>query len=174
MKKFILKESRNQFFSKSLNEDNSIYKSQMIEIFKKAIKDELSASISYKAMAEKVIGAGNSKFKEELLDHGKEEFEHFQELIEYAATHGILSELPLVLDEEVIKNAPSETQAIITFTQNLEKEAIFDYTKASKLARDNDDIETFSFFKELTKDEQSHFDDIVIYTGETRQFGDVA
>ena len=149
------------------------YQKKMVEIFNKAIRDELGASISYKAMAEKVYGAGNNKLREELIQHGKEEFEHFNELVSYAATHGILSDLILEVDEEVIVNAPSDVKGIIKFSQDLEMEAIKDYRNAAKLAFENKDMETHEFFSELASDEETHYDDVAVYTGKTRSFGGV-
>ena len=163
----ILETNRSQVFE-AVNQD---YKNQMIEIFNKAIRDELSASISYKAMAEKIYGAGNSKLKEELIQHGNEEHEHFNELITYAASHGILKDLVISIDEKVISNAPSNVKGIINFSQNLELEAIKDYRNASKLAFENGDMETHGFFAELAGDEEGHYDDVSVYTGKTREFG---
>lgn len=163
--------SSKTFVSKNINEAAGDYKSEMISIFNKAIRDELGSAISYKAMAEKISGAGNSKLREELAEHGVEEFEHFNELIEYAATHGILNELTIDIDESVIVNAPSDVQGMIDFSQNLETLAISDYTAAAKLAHKNGDFETFEFFRDLSSDEEGHYDDIAVYTGKTRSFG---
>jgi len=63
------------------------YEAMMIQVFNKAVRDELEASISYKIMAEQIQGPGINEIKEELEKHGKEEFEHFQEFIAYASNH---------------------------------------------------------------------------------------
>lgn len=147
------------------------YKKKMVEIFNKAVKDELGASISYKAMSEKVFGAGNNKLREELAQHGAEEYEHFNELIAYAATHGILESLNIDIDEAVISGAPSDIKGMIKFSQDLELKAVKDYREASAYALENGDIETHEFFADLASDEETHFDDVAVYTGKTREFG---
>lgn len=147
------------------------YNKRMIEIFNKAVKDELGAAISYKAMSEKVFGAGNNKLREELAQHGVEEYEHFNELIAYAATHGILESLNIDIDESVISDAPADVKGMIKFSQDLELNAVKDYREASAYAFDNGDIETYEFFADLASDEEGHYDDVAVYTGKTRGFG---
>ena len=143
-----------------------MYKEQIIQIFNKALKDELSASIAYKTMAE---ACTDQPLTEELAAHGTEEYEHFNSLIAYAHNHTINTSLTFGLDEAVVKGTPIERQAVLEFTQNLEKIAISDYKEAALLARKNDDLELEEFFIGLMKSEQSHFDDLAVWTGKNRQ-----
>jgi bacterioferritin (cytochrome b1) len=155
---------------KILEELESGYEDKILEVLNKAIKDELAAAISYIAMSEKVYGQGNSKLRDELAEHGKEEYEHFTEIISFAAKHGLIDKLQLEVDMNVIKNAPSDPKKIIDFSQNLELQAIEDYRKASAYAKDNGDFETHEFFAELAGDEEEHYDEIAVYTGKSRPF----
>jgi len=152
--------------TKTTNLIKIVYKEQIIQIFNKALKDELSASIAYKTMAEAVT---DQPLSEELAAHGTEEYEHFNSLIAYAHNHSVETSLIFGLDESVVKGTPVERQQVIEFTQNLEKIAIADYKAGALLARKNDDIELEEFFIDLMKSEQSHFDDLAIWTGKNRQ-----
>lgn len=144
------------------------YITKIVEIFNKAIRDELAAAISYQAMAEKIVGTGNSKLKEELAEHGTDEYNHFNKFLAYAAKHGFLERLTIDIDHNVIVNAPSEVKSIIAFSQDLEVKAYEDYRTAAKFAFDNNDFETQKFLEEIAAEEEEHFDDVAIYTGQVR------
>jgi len=177
--KKILKEIIENLNSKGVNKSKILfeaqdkeYKKRMIDLFNKAVKDELTASISYKSMSEKLFGTGNNKLREELAQHGTEEFVHFNSLLEYASTHGILNLLTLDIDKTVISNAPSDEKGIIKFSQKLQAESIEDYRNASAFSLGKGDLETYEFFAGLASDEERHYDDFAVYTGETREFGE--
>ena len=152
------------------------YEAQMVQIFNKAVRDELEASISYKIMAEQIQGPGINEIKEELEEHAKEEFQHFQEFIAYAASHTILNKITFEIRPNYVNPStlPTDVSGIVQFTQDLETEAYNDYKRASMLARENFDTETEMFFIEKMKDEMRHFDDISALdkTKRTRKIGE--
>ena len=147
-----------------------MYANEMVSIFTKAIRDELSASIAYRFMAESLVGMETEELRDELIEHADEEYTHFTELVTYASNHGILANLRPELDSSVVHNYPTEARAIMGFVQDLEMQAIRDYISAAKFARHHGDIETCAFFKELASDERGHFDDLAPMTGDTREF----
>lgn len=144
------------------------YSEQINTIFNKAIKDELSSAIQYTIQAAKLKGSIESETADELLEHGKEEFSHFTELVDYATKHNFDGKLVIELDFDVIKNISTDLKEIQNFNMKLEKTAADDYKKAAILARENGDLETEAFFIELMQDELSHFDDIAELSGDTR------
>lgn len=131
-----------------------MYKEQLIKALSKVLNDEISASIVYKAMAEYSV---LPQLEEQLLEHSKDEFEHFNEIFSFCVSHGISPEVKLM---DYVNNYPSNDTDILMFTQKLEKEAIEDYKSIVLLARENDDVETESFFTEIMNDEIEHFDDL--------------
>ena len=129
----------------------------------KALRDELTAASVYIAMAETTTEDG---LKEELLQHSKEEFEHYGKLIHYALKHSIV--VNYSIDSSTMNKVPSSTEEILKIVQGLETAAIVDYKQLALEARNNNDLETEQFFIELMKAEQEHFDDLSVFTGKHR------
>ena len=152
------------------------YEAQMVQIFNKAVRDELEASISYKIMAEQIQGPGINEIREELEEHAKEEFQHFQEFIAFAASHSMLNQIKFEIRTDYVNPStlPTDVSGIVQFTQDLETEAYNDYKRAAMLAKENLDPETKMFFIEKMKDEMRHFDDISALdkTKRTRKIGE--
>ena len=138
-------------------EISTSYKSEMIDIFNKAIKDELHAAGLYQLIAGKI--QDSFKARDEIQQHGIEEYEHFTQLVKYATNHGIIESLNLTLSLDT-ENMPSSVSDIIAYTQELETQAFTDYKNAAQLADEVGDSETRMFFEELMKDELRHFDDL--------------
>jgi ferritin len=143
-----------------------MYKEQLEKMLAKVLNDEISTSIVYKAMSEY---ATNSKIAEELIDHSKDEFEHFNEIISFCINHGLD---PVIELTEYTNDYPDTDKEILDFTQNLEQTAINDYRSIVLLARSNDDVETEAFFTEIMNDEIEHFDDLAPLAKETRSIQD--
>jgi len=138
--------------------------------FQKAMRDEISAAIVYIKMANSLKGFQGSKIAEELLEHSAEEFEHYNELVSFAAKHGLTTMLDFNdIDMDVIKNAPlNDDTAVLTYTQELEATAISDYKKLVELATEEKSEEAKKFFSEIMSDEINHFDELAEWTGQTR------
>lgn len=140
--------------------------SELIPILNKAIMDELTASIAYKLLAEKVINAPT--LSEELRKHATDEMNHFNTVVDLASARGMCDMLIMKLDESVLTSLPSEKFQVIAKVQRLELNAIDDYAGAVMAARRTGDLEVERIFMELLKDEQEHYDDLAQYTGEHR------
>lgn len=141
------------------------YKDKMIKIFQKAIKDELSACSYYVHIAQKLEGFEGAELQEDFLKHAKEEYEHFNELLQYAADHGIIDNLEIGLFNYE-KEHPVEIKdinAVIDWKQNLEKGAMEDYLRAAEVAYERGDIMTRRFFEHMAEDERRHLDDLQKY-----------
>jgi bacterioferritin (cytochrome b1) len=137
--------------------------------FNKFLRDEISAATSYIRLAQNLK---DKEYQEELLEHAKEEFEHYQELIEFAYNHGFGDQLIIVFDNDVVNPSDcSDDTQILQFVQNLEMKAIKDYKLMACLAMKFKDLETHQFFMELMKDEQDHFDDFANKLGQHRELG---
>lgn len=152
------------------------YEAQMVQIFNKAVRDELEASISYKIMAEQIQGAGINEIKEALEEHSKEEFTHFNEFIAYASSHSMLNSIQFEIRTPLVNadSLPTTVEGIVQFTQDLETEAYNDYKNAAQVAAQNKDIETKMFFVEKMQDEMKHFDAVsnLDKTKRTRRIGE--
>jgi len=144
---------------------NLSYEEKLINLFNKVLKDEISASVLYRILANK---SSSPKLQEELTKHAEEEYTHFNKLIDYISNHGLLESVNYSLDQEIINNTSCESLVILNIVQELEKIAIEDYKFGALLARDNKDIETESFFLDLMKEEQQHFDDLALLNGQKR------
>ena len=162
------KQSRKHYL---FEEVSRTYKQSMIQIFQKAINDELSASSVYFLVGSKLSGFEGAEIQEKFIEHAREEYEHFTELVKYAADHGIINNLEIGL-MDYTQNYPdiSNLQDIIQWKQDLETEARDDYLNAAKLAEKEGDTLTVEFFKELATDENRHLTDLFKYTGEVDEF----
>ena len=152
-------------FKKYLNESD--YAKQLIAIFNKAVRDELSACSVYRIIGNKLKGPDTDEIRDHLFEHAKEEYGHYTELIDYASKHNFLQDIKVQLDNTVF-NANGDNNALVLSTQNLETKAAQDYRNASILASKNNDIETHEFFTELMKDELKHFDENAYFLGQSR------
>ena len=143
---------------------------EFMKRFQKAMRDEISASIVYIKMAQSLSGFQGSKVADELLEHSKEEFEHYNELIDFATKHGFVDQLDYtIIDMDVIKNAPmKDINAIMLYTQELEQTAISDYNELGKMAEEAESEEARKLFFEIMGDEQEHFDDLAVWLDQTR------
>jgi ferritin len=133
---------------------SSEYKNKMIQIFKKAVHDELESVVLYKYLSEII----EHPVSDELQDHSEEEFSHFNKLIKYASTHGIIEYIDVNLSFSPVPSITTEDA--VNKTQELETIAISDYKQASEIADEEGDTETKMFFIDLMKEEMEHYDDI--------------
>jgi len=139
------------------------YIEKLTEVINKALADEISSSMLYYKFAVLASGANMTEFAEQLQENGDEEFDHFKSVLEFAANHNI----PIVLGTtENIVNIPFTNDINIDdlAISNLEKQAYTDYKNIALLARQNEDIETETFFIELMNDERKHLDSIAKLT----------
>ena len=87
-----------------------------IELFQKAVQDELTASIVYIKMAKSLKGFDGTVVAEHLVEHADEEYEHYKKLIDFAEKHGYIDQIDFTkIDKDVINNAPlgDEMKAIL-------------------------------------------------------------
>lgn len=140
------------------------YQLQLNDILNQLMTDEISASTMYIEASGYMTDITLSK---EILEHGKDEFEHFQKLMNFCINHNLKTNYDF--DRTVIKKVPKNKKQILKLIQELEQKAIEDYREASLLARANDDIEAEELFIEIMKEEMEHFDDLAQETGETRK-----
>lgn len=143
-----------------------MYKDYIISMISKVIRDELTSSLVYIRMAESLEGMVVEDVAKILREHADEEYGHYKELVAFAYNHNIT---PIInIDYEKINTAPTNLEAVIMFTQSLETTAIEDYKSISLKAKDNNDVETMEFFKELIMKEMEHFDDLASFVGQKR------
>lgn len=147
------------------------YKQYIINGFNKALKDELSAASVYLAMANVTTEDGLAS---ELIQHANEEFEHYSKLVKYIYKHNLQNEITFTVESTVMNTVPTDTEEILKHVQQLETNAIYDYNALVLRAREENDIETEEFFKELMLAEQEHFDDLVTFTGANRSLNSIA
>jgi len=144
-----------------------MYKEKLIGFIEKVLMDELSASIYYAKASNELTGLGSQEVAEELKSHSEEEYEHFNQIMEFASNHGLLTSVNIHLDMSVV-NYPelSNANAVMRKVQELEKSAIRDYKCMSMRAMLHKDIETAMFFREIMKDEIEHFNDLSFVNGD--------
>jgi len=152
------RETNDSYIFEEISQD---YEAQMVQIFNKAVRDEIEASVGYRVMAESIQGTG-VLIKKELSEHSVEEFEHFNQLIIYASNHGFLQKLDYNTRGTFMtpQELPTNLEGIVQFTQDLEKEAYTDYKAAAELANSVGDSETRLFFETLMQEELKHYDHI--------------
>jgi len=146
-------------------EQQSTFRPILLQKLNKFIHDEISAAVAYFRFAEMVK---NNHIASELREHGSEEFEHFQELIQFAYKHGLGEEINIQIDDSVVNADVSSAIDILNFVQVLEKKAMQDYEEMSKHALQVGNVECFKFFSELMGDEAEHFDDLAVYLDQYR------
>jgi rubrerythrin len=161
------RESNQTFLFEEINVD---YKNQMIQIFNKAIKDELEAMLFYRFMSEKFY---ENEIDEKLKDISNEEHQHFTEIVAYASNHGILKDIDFSVNILHNFNNVNTLKELLDIVLLLEQQAFSDYKKASEIAEAQGDIESKIFFEELMKDEMHHYDALSKYSGITRGFNEI-
>lgn len=133
------------------------------------INDELTAMALYYILAEKLTGFGVEEAREEIREHAKQEgTEHYVELVEFAANHNFINEIKPQLTKDIECVAKNNNADIIKCIQDLETTARQKYKALARLAEENKDDETKSFFLEIAEDEAEHFDDLAYINGDTR------
>ena len=112
------------------------------------------------ATEQPATGTPQGQFIFEILEHAKEEFEHFQQIWEFADRRGCSSQLQVTFDMDVINmvGVNSLTDAYKK-VQELEIQAANDYKCTAALARQHNDVETENFFAEIMGDELNHYKD---------------
>lgn len=148
------------------------YKEQVTKIIEKALRDEISTASFYLRQAQEIMGYNTEEVIEKLQEYGKEEFEHYTELLEFAGKFDILKDIKLGYDDYSLEMLETELSKINETVAKLEKTAYNDYKAAARLAMENDDLETHEFFKELMNDEAGHLDDFLLFQNKTRTFGE--
>jgi len=151
LEKDLRRETNESYIFEEINQE---YETKMIQIFNKAIQDEIQAAVSYKILAENI---DNFHIKKEIQEHADEEYKHYSELIEYAANHNILNKLTYT---PRVESLPTDEAQIIDYIQELETEAYKLYKESADIANQEGDTETRLFFEELMRDEMKHFDDL--------------
>jgi len=166
MYKTFLKQKQKPKKPSNLLTENTQYKQVMIKIFQKAIKDEMFSAVAYTRIAESIKGFQQAEIAEMFKKHAKEESgDHFYELMEYASGAGIINELCIKFDfSGYDMPVDFNLETIYAWKQNLENDAYMDYINASNIARNEGDIITAEFFRELAKDEKGHIQDLLDYT----------
>lgn len=144
------------------------YKDEIVTILNKAIMDEISASVFYFRQAEELKGVAADEVINALKEYGNEEFGHYTEIMAYAGKFGMLSEIEVSFENLTNSHLKPNLVEAMKVIEDLEKQAYNDYKTASQLALDNDDIETYDFFKELMSDEAKHLDEFLLFQGKTR------
>lgn len=142
-----------------------------IEMFQKALSDELTAVLTYNKMAQSLfIGLDEQRVAEHLIEHADEEYAHHKELQDYAQRHGFQSKLDFSkINQDIFNNAPlGNMKEAMLYHQELETGAIADYKALSLFGEEHDNPEVYEFFRELMNDEMVHFDDIADWTGQSR------
>jgi len=135
----------------------------------KSIVDELSAAAMYIKASNLITGLGSKEVSEELIEHAKEEFEHYMELMKFASARGFASDLKICLDDEVVDYFISyDTKTVVSKIQKMELDAAREYKMMVKCSMRHGDIEAARFFKELMSDELEHFDDLSYVNGDSR------
>ena len=154
-----------------MNKFGADYEDCMAAHISKGIEGELSSIISYVKMANDCTGGkAESEVAEELLEHAKEEYEHFTELVAYAAKHGIEDKLVYNIDRSFFEGTPKDMAGIIAKNQELEQKAMNDYENMYKCAQKFGDVESMHFAKDIMMDEMEHFDDFSQFDGKPRGF----
>jgi len=146
-----------------------------MELFQKAISDELTAVAAYNKMAQSLyIGLDEQRVADHLIEHADEEHGHWKELQDFAQRHGFQKELNFsLIHKEIFDNAPTNgniTEALM-YHQELETGAITDYQALALFGEENNSPEVYEFFNELMHDEMKHFDDFADWTGQSRSCG---
>jgi ferritin len=143
------------------------YETEMQKRINKALRDEVSASIFYYKVGNFI---SDLEAAEEILDHAKEEMEHFADIIKYSTSHGIICQVEL--DKSVTEFFVEDDKKLVEKIQELEKLAISDYRDNAKFAEDNGDLESMEFWKSLMEKEIEHFDDIAPKLKQSRKLGE--
>ena len=152
-----------------LNNANQMeYKELLIAFLNESLKDEISAVVSYNKLSNFAKGETSTQLRGELVEHADEEYGHFKEILAFAGNHGLENSLVFSFDMKVIEVTYESNSDIALFNQKLEKEAYTKYKRMSEIARQNNDMETMEFFRELMVDEMGHFDDMAVLTGASR------
>ena len=147
------------------------YEIKLKNFIESALKDELSASIMYAKASNELVGIGSQEVSEELMNHSKEEYGHFNQLLAFASAHDILKDIKFTIDYSVVDfSGISNSNEVMKKVQELEEKAIRDYEMMAKCAFKNGDLETTSFMREIMSDEIKHFDDLAYINGEKRKF----
>lgn len=145
------------------------YREKMIAMLNKLVKDEMSAAIFYEKAANELTGPEAGSIASELKEHAGDEIKHFNQLIEFASSHDVLGEIKVELDESVVQFSPlTDIKIVMKKVQELEKQAIDDYTKAALCAKKHDNIEANKFFSKIMNEEIEHFDELAYVNGDTR------
>lgn len=155
LEKDLRRESNLSFIFEDINLE---YETKMIEIFNKSIQDEIYSALVYSIFAEKIIGSGANYIKKELQEHSTDEFNHYNKLIKYAGSHGLINKIQFTVP--VISDLPEYKDEIVQYVQDLEIKAARDYKEYSKIADKEGDTETRMFFETLMQEELKHYDDI--------------
>lgn len=145
-----------------------------MELFQKAITDELTAVATYHKMAQSLfVGLDEQRVAEHLIEHADEEYGHYKELQDFAQRHGFNKKLDFsAINQEVFNNAPmGNMREAMMYHQELETGAIDDYRAMALFGEEHDSPEVHFFFQELMADEMKHFDDIADWTGQSRSCG---
>lgn len=148
------------------------YKDEIAKIIEKAMKDELSSAVFYLRQAEEITGYDDEEVSAKLRENGKEEFEHFSELMAFAGKFGLINNIKINFEDFSLDMMSTDTDNIVVNIEKLEREAYDDYKAAAKLAHDNDDFETHDFFKHLMTDESAHLDNFLLFQDKTRVIGE--
>ena len=141
------------------------YRALIKNKIQKVIRDEITASIAYRLMANRTT---NPNFQKEMEEHGDDEYRHFKQLVDFCMNHSC--DVKIQLDNDVIDRIPDDNEGMFRLHQELEQKAMEDYFQIVLIAKNNNDFETEEFFKTLLQEEMEHFDDVAVLTGVPRDF----
>jgi len=131
------------------------YEETITRSISQRLTDEISAATFY---LEATRYIDDLEVIEELKEHAKDEFRHFQELMDFAGAHDL--DVSYAFDPEVVNFKGETSKNYIEFIQGLEQKAIDDYKEMCAYAKEHKDPEAMELFKKIMQEEMEHFDDI--------------
>lgn len=138
---------------------------ELIDLFNKALADEMLAVYQYWVGALVVKGPMRPNVQEELKEHAKEEFEHANMLAERIIK---LGGTPIIDPQDLFKksncgyDAPKNPHVLKILDQNIKGEqcAIDVYTKILQKLKGTSDMISFNMIRKIMEDEVKHEQDL--------------
>ncbi|MFA7127624.1 MAG: ferritin-like domain-containing protein, partial [Sphaerochaeta sp.] len=112
---------------------------KLIELLNKVIRDEISAYIFYINCANSAVGLGVKPIVDELIEHAKEELEHYHKIITYCSDYNLQDKIQIVLDESIVNIHLTNINEIVSKVQELEHQSIVDYNCLIMLCKEIND-----------------------------------
>lgn len=139
---------------------------KFLELLNKVVRDEISAYIFYINCANSAIGLGIKPIVNELIEHAKEELEHYHKIITYCNEYNLQDKIQICLDESIVNIYLTDINEIVSKVQELEHQAILDYNCLIKLCKEINDEKGLKLFREILNDEYDHFNELSYVHGD--------